>query len=167
MAIWVSAGTHGDFRPPPEGLHSAVCVDVEDLGIRTGQYGPKHEVRIVWQLDLLDPESKKRFIVSAWFTLSLADKSKLRPFLEAWRGKKFTASELNQFDLESVIGANCQLQIIHTIKPDGKTSSKVQAAVPMRPSDQKLHALDYTRMKDRPTEKNTGGHSETNAPEPF
>ena len=162
MALWVSANSGGkDFSPAPEGLHPSVCVDVEDLGIRTGQYGPKHEVRIIWQLDQLNPETKKRYLASAWFTLSLAEKSKLRPFLEAWRGRKFTNEELNQFDLESVIGANCQLQIIHSIRPDGKKSAKVQAAVPARPTDPKLHPQDYVRVKDRPTEKNTGGHSET------
>ena len=34
------------FTPCPEGLHQAVCVDVEDCGVCETPYGPKHKVQL-------------------------------------------------------------------------------------------------------------------------
>lgn len=64
------------------------------------------------------------------YTLSLHEKSKLRPMLEAWRGRKFTNEELEGFDLERLLGANCQVQVCHNISSDGQVYANVQAVVP-------------------------------------
>ena len=84
------------------------------------------------------------------FTLSANEKCSLRKFLEAWRGKRFTDQEIAEFDFESLIGKNCQVQISHDIKPDGKVFDSIQAALPIT---DKMVAIrpspDYVRFKDR------------------
>jgi len=52
-------------------------------------------------------------MISKDFTLSIKERSALKPFLEAWRGRAFTEEELSGFDLRAVLGAPCQMQIIH------------------------------------------------------
>lgn len=144
-----------DYPPAPEGVAQGVCVDVIDLGLQETQWGPKEKVEIRWQLDTVDPEGRK-FIVIQRYTLSLNQKAKLRAHLEAWRGKKFTPEELKGFDLEKLLGANCQIQIIHNITDDGRVYGNVAALMPLGRGMTKIEAEEYTRVKDRPTQRGTG-----------
>jgi len=137
------------FSPCPEGLYQAVCVDVVDLGNVTTQWGDKPKCRIVWQVDEIDPATGRRYDVRSWYTLSLSEKATLRKHLEAWRGRKFTTLELRGFDLEHLIGANCQIQVIHKISDEGKTFANLQAIVPANPKAPKLQPEHYVRDKDR------------------
>lgn len=142
------------FAPAPEGLHQAVCVDVHDEGIKETQWGDKHKVLLVWQLEVREetPEGR-RHEARGYYTLSLSEKANLRIHLECWRGRKFTAEELEGFDLEKLIGVNCQLQIAHNLGDKGKTYANIQAIVPFNPKlGPKLIAEDYTRIQNRAKE---------------
>jgi hypothetical protein len=146
----IAKNTKGDFTPAPEGLHSAVCVDVVDLGIQQSQWGEAHKVQIRWQLEDLDPKTNKPYMVVSKYTLSLHEKSRLRPTLEAWRGRKFTAEEMEGFDLEKLVGANCQIQVIHNVKDGGEVYANVQAVVPAAKNAPKLRPNgDYIRVAER------------------
>lgn len=153
----ISRKKKGDYSTAPEGLHHAVCVDVIDQGLVKTEWGEKYRVQIRWQLDQNDPQSDppRPYLVMATYTNSLHEKSRLRPMLEAWRGRKFTAEELDGFDLEKLLGVNCQIQIIHNIT-DGGTYANVQAVVPPPKNGVKLRALEYVRMCDRPNENGNG-----------
>jgi hypothetical protein len=84
------------------------------------------------------------------YTLSLHEKANLRRELETWRGKKFTAEEGEGFDLEKLLGANCQLQVIHNEKDDGTVYANVQAIVPAGRGLEKLSIPpDYVRAINR------------------
>ena len=112
-----------------------------------GQYGVKHRVRIYWQIkEKMD--SGKPFLVGKTYTLSLHKKSSLRPDLESWRGRPFTEVEAEGFDLEKLLGANCQLNLMHTSK-DGETYTNVQAIVPAHKEMMPLKPEDYIRKCDR------------------
>lgn len=148
MAI-IAKKPESSFDPCPEGLHQGVCVDVIDLGVVKGQYGEKHKVEIRWQVDIENERTGRLYELRNWFTLSLHEKASLRKTLEAWRGRKFTEAELEGFDLEKLIGVNCQVQVIHNITDDGKTYDNVQAVVAHNPKLPKLSPRDYVRQKDR------------------
>lgn len=142
------------FRPCPEGLHPAVCVDVIDMGEVDNKFKPgtkQHKCRIVWQIEETDPENEdKRFIVSGFYTVSLNEKANLRKDLESWKGRKFTAEELKGFDLEKLIGVNCQINVVHYRKPDSsRIYGNVEAIVPLGKGMERLVPLAYVRMKDR------------------
>jgi hypothetical protein len=139
----------GEFSTAPEGLHSAVCCDVVDQGMVTTQWGESHRIQIRWQLEDLDPKTQKPYLVMRGFRLSLHEKSSLRPLLESWRGKKFSPEDLEGFDLERLIGVNCQVQIIHTVASQGKTYANIQACVPAAKGASKLTIRDYIRVEER------------------
>lgn len=144
------------FEPCPEGLHQAVCVDVVDLGVQKTQFGERHKVEVRWQVDAENERTGKRFELRKWYTLSLHEKANLRKDLECWRGRKFTEQELSGFDLEKLIGVNCQLQVIHNITDEGKTYDNVQAIVPHNAKIPKIAALEYVRQKDRASQHGNG-----------
>jgi hypothetical protein len=147
----IAKSSGGDFTPAPEGLWPAVCVDVVDKGmVESSKYKPRHMVQLRWVLDA-EPklESGQPHMAVRSFGLSLGEKSALRPFLEAWRGKKFTTEELEGFDLEKLIGANCQVQIIHA-GSNGKTYGNIQAVVPAARGVAKMTIpADYIRQEER------------------
>lgn len=155
MAI-VAREPESKFTPAPEGLHQAVCVDVVELGVVKGPYGDKEKVEIIWQIDLTNEDTDRRFEVRKWYTLSLHEKANLRKDMECWRGRKFTKDELAGFDLEKLIGANCQLQVIHNITDEGKVYANVQAIVPHNSKVPKIAPDMYTRKKDRPKDQKNG-----------
>lgn len=158
MAVYAkSAG--GDFEAAPAGLCNAVCVDVVELGLKPDMNGNmKEKIRIVFQTDKKLTNGKLA-IVGAQFTLSAHEKAKLRQFLESWRGKKFTATrEMEDLDLEKLIGASAFLNIIHEAKGD-KTYANISTVLP---AQKKLVADgSYTRKKDR-----TEGYGNSPAPRP-
>jgi hypothetical protein len=121
----------GDFRPAPAGTHLAVCVGIIDLGTSDSEYQGavrrRNQIIIRWELPDALMDDGQPFLVSAWFTNSLNEKSTLRHALETWRGREFTPKELQGFDLESILGKQCMLSIIHK---DGKARVNAVMAAP-------------------------------------
>lgn len=142
-----------NFEPAPEGTYQAVCVDVVDLGLVesefAGEKSIKHKVRIAFQLNERNSQGKM-YLVSSFFNLSLHEKSALRLFLEAWRGRRFTESEvIDGFDLEKVIGANAQVQVVHR-EYKGSTFSNINAILPWPVKfGEAISAEEYVRVVDR------------------
>jgi len=143
-----------NFTPAPQGLHAAVCCDVWEPWTeeRKAEWGGGivDKTRLVWLIEEINPQSSKPYEASQIYTLSLHPKAKLRAHLESWRGRKFTDEELEQFDLERLIGANGQIQIIHNIGDTGDVYANVTAVVPAAKNAAKLRVPDgYVRRKDR------------------
>ena len=129
----------GDFTPCPAGVHIGVCYALLDLGTQNGEYKGeptrKHEVYIGWEIpsEMVEIERDGEKVevpmtVGKFYTLSLNKKANLRKHLDAWRGKDFTEKELEGFDLYSILGAACQVQVTHYTKAGAdKESAKVDA----------------------------------------
>lgn len=130
MAILASENSSSTFTPHPAGNFASVCVDVDDLGMIEvtwqNQKKTQHKVDIWWYCGLQDAENDRPLLVRRRFTLSLSEKGNLRPFLENWRGKKFTAEELKGFDLEKLLNVPAFLQVGHN-DSGGKTYANVDA----------------------------------------
>ena len=150
MPIVVKAGA--DFIPAPEGSHSAVLVDVVDLGTvpstHNGRTESKHMARLVWQIGENMPDNGRRFTVSRLYNQSLHKKATLRRDLESMRGRAFTDSELRGFDLELLIGLPCLLNVVHVTR-DGTTYSNVSSVMQLPKGMTRLQPRDYVRVKDR------------------
>jgi hypothetical protein len=120
MSLTVKSSGGGDFETTPEGTYVGRCIKIIDLGTQTstGQFGTNSRRKVMVQWELLDDEIKmkdgKPFAAAQFYTASLHEKAQLRKDLEAWRGKKFTETELEGFDLKNVLGAYCMLQIVHS-----------------------------------------------------
>lgn len=131
------------FEPAPPGLHQAVCVDVVDLGMVDGKFGPKRKLKLIWQLAMKN-QLGERFQARATYTQSLFEGSNLRRDLEAWRGRAFTEEERRNFDVEKLIGVNCQLSLKHAVSQQGRTYAQVTVVLPPVPGAA-LKPENYTR----------------------
>jgi hypothetical protein len=132
----------GDFKPLPEGVYVATCYSIIDLGThvsdkfkdKAGAFKVQRKVLFGWEVpeERIDVERDGKSVnlpraISRKYTLSLHEKAELRKTLEAWRGKAFTAAELEGFDVKAVLGASCQLQVVHEHSEDGKTWANIGA----------------------------------------
>lgn len=129
----------GDFEIIEPGMYPARCIGVIDLGVHETQFldddgiqKNNQPVRIVFEV--LGDKSRddgKPFIVSRDFTNSLHEKSKLRPFLEAWRGKQFAPEELQGFELKDLASVYANIQIMHKLSKKGRTFPEISNALPL------------------------------------
>lgn len=131
----------GDFKRIPPGVYPARCWSMIDLGTQRVEYQGEtkmqRKVQIGWELFGEDEEGNALvtddglpMVISKRYTLSLSPKSRLRPDLEAWRGRPFTDEEAKGFDLHNLIGAPCMLNITQTER-NGKTYSNVASLTPL------------------------------------
>ena len=127
------------FVPVPAGAHPARCYSMVSLGTQTPnnpQYKSSFQVVLSFELptELMEFNGEKKPMVQSCFLnayLGRASKpSKTHLFLVAWRGRAFTEAELEKFDLSTVVGAPCLLNIVHEVK-DGKTVAKIQSISPL------------------------------------
>ena len=123
----------GDFTPVPAGVHLAMCNAVIDLGLQesTGQYAGKVQRRVHLRFEIPDERVERDgrdigpAVIGIDLTLSTNEKSKMRKLLEAWRGRVFTDEEIAAFDVTTVLGKLCQLQVIHDTSKPGKTYANI------------------------------------------
>lgn len=138
MGLYASR-TEKEIEPIPQGLHHAICYTVADLGTQMNPVFNKEQRKAVfiWELPRLRIDIQRDGhsvnlprVISQVFTVSLHEKSHLYNTLVSWRGKKFAEAELEKFDLFTVAGANCQLNITHNTN-GGKTYANISAVVPL------------------------------------
>jgi hypothetical protein len=141
-----------EFKPAPPGTFIGVCVDVVDLGLQEvtfqGKTKMQPKIRVYWQIEEINPDNERPFLVTKRYTLSLHEKSALRKDLVSWRGRDFTDDELSGFDLETLIGVNAMLTITHN-ENDGRTYANVSGISKLHKSMTPIKPLDYVRKIDR------------------
>lgn len=148
----IAKGSSTKFEPCPAGVQHAVCCDVVDLGQLDTPWGAKWKIDICWQT-AETMEDGRPYLVKKRYTLSLNEKANLRHDLEAWRGRAFTEAELEGFDIEALIGANCQLNVVHKAGSKGGTFANVVSIMPLAKKTQKIDVTpDYIRVCERDTE---------------
>ncbi len=101
---------------------------------------------------------------TAGVTATLNEKSRLRPFLEAWRGKRFTAEELKGFDPDVLLGVNATIQILHVTKND-KVYDNISTIMKAAKGAPLLKVSDYVRVVDRPKVPTNGTSAPATTPQ--
>ncbi len=91
----------------PQGIHSATCIGVIDIGTQKSMYNFSKKVVLLWEVYV----NNKVKIFSREYIWSYHEKSTLRLHLESWRGGSFTKNELSNFELCNVLGIPCKLEI--------------------------------------------------------
>lgn len=137
MVMLTDTGGGRDFEPLSADQHVAICDMIVDLGMQppgpNSRYGPKHQLYFRFQVpdETIEFEQDgetvvKPKVIGRVFTASLSEKGHLRPFLESWRGRAFTAEELRGFDPVNVAGAPALINVIH--EPGNKQGKPVTYA---------------------------------------
>src|SRR5512137_2543237 len=128
MSYVLQSKVGGDFKPHPEGIHPAVCVDLIDLGLVEsewqGQRRLVNKLRLVFETEQRG-EDGRNCIITKTFTASLHPKAKLSDFLGKWRGRPVVPGE--SIDLAKLIGACCTLVISHQQNMVGRTYASIDA----------------------------------------
>ena len=129
----------GNFEAAPIGPQQAVCVFVEDIGSHRSTYKGEehinHQIVMCFELaaKMTIPEyAGKPFMLSQFYTLSLGKKSNLSKDLESWFGKVIPEETRREgFDLLTLKGRNCTLNVVEKMKADGDTVSAIGGIFPI------------------------------------
>lgn len=129
MPIAKSSG--GDFTPLPAGSHVARCFAVISLGTQQSPMFPaSFKVMLMFEVpgESVTIDGKPApMTIQREYTLSLSEKSNLRKDLQSWRGREFTAKELEGFAVETVCGVACMLSVIHKTSAQKKVYANITA----------------------------------------
>lgn len=162
MSLTVNENGGGSGIPIlAEGSYAAVCYMLVDIGLQKNErYGnSSRKVIIGWEIAdefvEVDGEKKPR-VFSARYTASLNEKAILRRDLAAWRGRDFTEDELKAFDLRSIVGAPCFVQVIHKDGGNGKTYANLASIMrlpkgmpaPQLTLDKVIYDIDESSIDD-------------------
>lgn len=145
------------FIPAPEGMHLAVCADVQDLGLFPKVWEGKQilnddgtptmirECRIVWEL-AVKQKNDKPFTVANKYSFSLGKKANLVKMLTKWVGAPKVG-----FDLDSIIGVPCQILVVHNVDKDDPSVvyANIESVIKAQPDQKLAVSSDFVRMKDR------------------
>ena len=124
--------------------HIAVVVGIWSIGKqRTSFEGVDKIITqciLLFEVDELYEEGEvkgKHMTIAKWYTQSLSSKANLKKSVESFIGKELLEDEIKDFDLESIIGKTCLLDIIH--KNDkvkiNQVSKLPKALTPFKPDN--------------------------------
>lgn len=121
----ITVSDSGPKREPlTPGVRIGICIAVIELGTSDdtykGETRKRRKVNICWELpgDTIEIDGQKKPTArSKTYSMSLGEKSSLRKDLVAWRGREFTAKELEGFQLSNLLGKAAQINI--ATKDDG------------------------------------------------
>jgi hypothetical protein len=132
----------GNFEATPPGLHLARCYRIVDVGTQKTEYlGTVKYLRKVmlgWEIFAQNEDGTPQmmrdgrpFAIFKNYTMSWADKATLRKDLQSWRGKPFSQEEMRRFDLKTILGVFCMLNVIERTGQDGKMYVNVDGISPV------------------------------------
>jgi hypothetical protein len=132
----------GSFESTPPGLHLGRCYRIIDLGTQKSEYMGQikylRKIMLGWEIHGQDDagtplkmKDGRPFAMFKNYTLSWSEKATLRADLQSWRGKPFTAEEMRRFDLKTILGAWCMLNVIEAQGNDGKSYVNVKNLTPV------------------------------------
>jgi hypothetical protein len=141
MSFYVESNQERQFKNVPSGSHLARCYRIVDLGSQKVEYMGETKIQrkimIGWELFGQDDEGAelvtedgKPMAIFKNYTLSWSENANLRKDLQSWRNKPWTDAEARRFDLKTIIGAYCMLNVIHR-EVNGKTYANVATIGPV------------------------------------
>jgi len=154
------------FEACPEYTGRAVCVDVTPLRKQQSQYGERDVFKIVFEVDLEKEEGGRYGVWSRNFTPSLNEKASFRKFLRSWLGRDLTATELGEFDTETLLGKPAQVVVVHEHK-ENEVYANIAACTPDKSGNPLKASGKFVRAKDRQdnsTSSKSGGYRRAEQP---
>lgn len=134
MGVKVSDAGGGDFKILDPGTYPAVCTQVIGIGPQMTGFGLKEKIKVRFEvpserIEYTDGDGKEiegPAIIWVSYTASLNERALLRRDLVAWRGRDFAPEELEEFDMDKILGAPCLISVVHKTN---ETTKKVYANV--------------------------------------
>jgi hypothetical protein len=126
MGLKAPSGNNTSRAIAPEGAFVARCYQIVDLGttMQTGQFpGKKRKVQFIFELptelhEFERGDGLKPFYARSIYNLSMNEKAVLRRDIEAWAGKKMSNEIAENFDIFTLLGKPCMVNLTHVTKGD-------------------------------------------------
>ena len=153
-------GSDAKFTPHPEGQYVGQCVDTIDLGDKVETF-PGTPDKLSHKCALVFRTGEKNGLgeyidVAREFTVSMGEKANLRKFLEQWRGKPYTASQVEEgVPLHKLTGQPALLTIAHKTSAKDRKYANITACVgiPKQMQSSVTQYTDYVRAEYWATRK--------------
>ena len=131
-------GGGGDRQICPEGMHVARCYQIIDLGTteQGGQFpGKKRKIQFLFETPyetavFNEDLGEQPFYVRTVFTLSMNEKATLRKTIQSWLGKAMDDKQAARFDVFSLLGSPCQINVVH-VHREGNTYANIATIAPL------------------------------------
>ncbi len=123
----------------PNGTHIARLYQIIHIGIGhyqwQGEEKTSDKIRLTFELcnerkEFKEGEGEKPLSISREFGFSMGKKSHLRPFVEGMLGVALYDEEAKTFDLETLLGRECLVSVVHEEK-NGNTYANIASASPL------------------------------------
>lgn len=127
----------------PEGTLKARCISLIQIGTIPVEWAGEtkwmEKIRLTFELpeelhkfkNKEGVEEEKPLVISQEYTLSMGEKSNLRPVVEGIIGTSLHQEEADSFDVETIIGMPCLLNIKHKKSAKGSTFPIIETATPL------------------------------------
>jgi len=158
MSLVVKDSSTSSFIPVPPGMHLARCYRIIELGTQKSEYmgNVKHVKKVMIQFEVHSEDSEgnplttadgKPMTMSKNYSAFLVEKAALRKDLEAWRGRPFTESEKNGFELKNILGQWAMITVGQS-ENNGKTYTNILNINPVPANIKKAGLPDgYNELK--------------------
>lgn len=144
-----------NFTPAPQGTHMARCYQLLQIGTIPEEYmGEMKElpkIRLMFELPeetkvFKEGDEPKPIVISQEYTLSMGQKANLRKLIEGMIGTTLSDGEASAFDVESLIGMPCLLNIKHNTSKKGTIYSVIASASPLMKSQKAPEQVSASKV---------------------
>ena len=139
MSLIIKENKSENYPTVPLGMSNARCISVIDLGTQEndwqGDITWKKQVFIAWETPEHKNDKGEPLTIGKYYNLSMHEKSNLSQDLVSWRGKPFSLTEKQGFDIAKLLGTPCQINVME--KDNGKR--KVSNVMPTKDELPKQH----------------------------
>ena len=120
----------------PSGTHIARCYKMIHVGERNYEYqGEPKTKNSLWVFFELPFEMRtfnadkgeQPMSISIEYNLTYYDTAKLFKHINSWRGKTLTPQEIDDFEVDKLLGVPCSLSVVHNPSKKGKIYSNIQS----------------------------------------
>lgn len=158
-----------EYEVPPDGKSRAVLVDVIDEGEQPDKFNPgkkKHQARFVFELEAKRKDGTPH-LVSEWCSLTWGSyqgkESKLTGLAQGLLGRVLTIAERKKFDIESLKGTACFVNIVYKITEKGQRG-RVAGLSPYVGTNPLKASGTYKRFERNDTSHERGTAAQTSDP---
>lgn len=140
-----------NYPPHPPGQFASSCIDiVEHNGVET-KFGIKDRIQLRFHtghMETVDGEPVPIYL-DCFFNKSFHPDSRLRQFLESWRGQPFNEEERKRFVLDTLLGVNAYVQVVHN-PTEKKTYANIKTIMRLPQGIEPAPSpVGYVRIEDR------------------
>ena len=118
------------FESHPEGVYVGQLVEFHDEGYKEGKFGTYRSAYFDISTGQLNSDGEVFFPMRYYVNENAGEKSKTTLFREAVAGRRLTRPERVDFDPESLLGEEVQVQVAH-VDRDGKTYAQIANVMPL------------------------------------